>query len=114
MPTTAARGDSADVSRPSAPPFVSPVHEDVNVIGAIVSRENAKARIKAVRYTTMKIFEIIQWNNQLLLNRGSLNITMEQSTRSMNRVINYRMERTHGLLMYMSLILRSCNRNTSK
>lgn len=60
MPTTAARGDFADVSRPSAPPFVS-VREDVNVIGAIVSREDPKARIKVARYTTAKIFgEAIQ------------------------------------------------------
>jgi len=50
-----ARGDFADVFRPSAPPFVSPVCEDVNVIGAIVSREDSKARIKTARYTTVKI-----------------------------------------------------------
>lgn len=52
-----ARGDFADVSRPSAPPFVSLVREDVNVIGAIASREDSKARIKAARYTTAKISE---------------------------------------------------------
>lgn len=57
MPTTAARGDFADVSRPSAPPFVSSVREDVNVIGAIVSREDPKARIKVARYMTAKISE---------------------------------------------------------
>lgn len=50
-----ARGDFADVSRPSAPPFVSLVREDVNVIGAIASREDSKARIKAARYTSAKI-----------------------------------------------------------
>lgn len=57
MPTTTARGDFADVSRPSAPPFVSLVREDVNVIGAIVSREDSKAWIKVARYTTAKISE---------------------------------------------------------
>jgi len=54
-----ARGDFADVFRPSAPPFVSPVCEDVNVIGAVVSREDSKARIKAARYTTVKILHDI-------------------------------------------------------
>jgi len=49
MPTAAAHGDFADVSRPSASPFVSPVREDVNVIGAVASREDPKARIKVVR-----------------------------------------------------------------
>lgn len=57
MPTAAARGDFADVFRPSAPPFVSPVREDVNVIGAVVSREDSKARIKVARYTTAKTSE---------------------------------------------------------
>ena len=57
----AARGDFADVFRPSAhsPPFVSPVREDVNVIGAVVSREDSKARIKTARYTTAKTSEAI-------------------------------------------------------
>ena len=66
----AARGDFADVSRLSAPPFVSSVREDVNVIGAIVSREDPKARIKVARYTTAKISKAIQWNNQLSITEG--------------------------------------------
>lgn len=60
MPTAVARGDFADVFRPSAPPFVSPIREDVNVIGAVVSREDLKARIKVARYTTTKTSEIIR------------------------------------------------------
>lgn len=60
MPTAAARGDFADVFRLSAPPFVSPVREDVNVIGAVVSREDSKARIKVARNTTAKTSETIR------------------------------------------------------
>jgi len=73
----AARGDFADVFRPSAhsPPFVSPVREDVNVIGAVVSREDSKAWIKTARYTTAKTSEAIRQNNQLLFTRsGSVDI----------------------------------------
>jgi len=59
MPTAAAHGDFADVSRPSASPFVSPVREDVNVIGAVASREDPKARIKAVRCAIAKTPEAV-------------------------------------------------------
>lgn len=90
MPTAAAHGDFADVFRPSAPPFVSPVRENVNVIGAIVSREDSKARIKAARYTTTKTTKLYnRIINYCLLEKAQLIFLVSKLHHLNNNRINY-------------------------